>query len=149
MGEDFEGAAPLRLLVADSYPDAARTLALVLTYIGEEARWTLDGPSTLRAAAEWRPDAVLLDLLLADLDGCEVARQLRRLPGLEAVVLVALTGFGDEKHRRLAREAGFDRYLLKPVAPDTLRPLILAALAVGQASCLPEASADVCLAPRT
>jgi two-component system CheB/CheR fusion protein len=121
-------ATPMRLLVADSYPDAAQTLALVLSFTGEETRWALDGTEVLRLAAEWRPDAVLLELPLAELDGCEVARRLRRLPGLERVVLVALTGFGDEEHRRLARAAGFDRYVLKPVAPEAVRSLILAAL---------------------
>jgi two-component system CheB/CheR fusion protein len=132
MANDFGGAGPLRLLVADSYPDAARTLALALTCTGEEARWALDGPAALRLAAEWRPDAVLLDFRLEEVDGCEVARRLRELPGLEAVVLVALTGYTDEEHRRLARKSGFHQYLLKPVAPDVLRPLILATREGGQ-----------------
>ena len=124
-------AARLRLLVADSYPDGAQSLAQALTFLGEEVRWVLDGPAALRAAAEWRPDAVVLDLVLKGLSGCEVARRLRRLPGLAAVVLVALTGYGDDEHRRLAREAGFDLYLLKPLPPDALRPLILEALRGG------------------
>lgn len=118
---------PLRLLVADSYPDGAESLAQALTHLGEEIRWVLDGPAALRLAAEWRPDAVVLDLVLRGLAGCDVARQLRQLPGLEGVVLVALTGLGGEQHRHLAREAGFDLYLLKPIMPDVLRPLILAA----------------------
>jgi CheY-like chemotaxis protein len=128
----MEGVAPLRLLVADSYPDAAQTLALALTSMGEETRWVLDGPATLRAAAEWRPHAVLLELLLPELEGCEVARQLRRLPGLKDVMLVALTSFGDEEHRRLAHEAGFDLYLLKPVAPESVRRLLRATCSEGR-----------------
>jgi CheY-like chemotaxis protein len=95
-----------------------------------------NGPDTLRMAAEFRPRVVLLDLGLPDMDGCEVARQLRQTPSGKAAVLIALTGSGEDNTRERAREAGFDRHLLKPVEPEALIRL-LATIASGEAKAAP------------
>ena len=102
---------PLRVLVVDDFRDAADSLALLLKLLGHDARAVYDGPTALRVAASFRPDVVLLDLGLPGLDGYAVARRLRGQVGL----LVAATGFGQEEDRRRCREAGFDRFLLKPL----------------------------------
>jgi CheY-like chemotaxis protein len=85
-----------------------------------------DGPQGLRVAADAAPDAIVVDLGLPGLDGYEVARRLRERPGLDATLLVALSGYGLPEARQRAREAGFDVHLTKPVAPDDLSDLIVA-----------------------
>ncbi len=115
---------PLRVLVVDGYPDTAWMLATALRHLGEDARHACDGPTALRLAGEFRPEAVLMDLVLPELDAPEVARRLRQEVGLDGVLLVAVTGFHDEAHRRLARDVGFDLYLIKPVSLDALHGLL-------------------------
>jgi CheY-like chemotaxis protein len=116
--------APLRVLIADGYPDTAWTMAAALRHLGEDTRHACDGPTALRLAAEFRPEAVLMDLELPELNGLEVARRLRQEAGLAGVRLIAITGFHDEAHRRLARAAGFDLYLIKPVYLEALHALL-------------------------
>ena len=122
-----ESGAPLRVLVVDGYPDTAWTLGLVLRRMGDDVRDSCDGSTALQLATAFRPEAVVMDLALPGVDGLEVARRLRREPALDGVLLIAMTGFQDEEHRRLAREAGFDLYLLKPVPLDELQALLRAA----------------------
>src|SRR5437764_15493928 len=95
-----ESGAPLRVLIADGYPDTAWSMATALCQFGEDARHACDGLTALRLAKEFRPEAVLMDLVLPGLDGPEVARQLRDGGGLDGVLLVAGTGFHAEPHRR-------------------------------------------------
>jgi CheY-like chemotaxis protein len=74
-----------------------------------------DARQALERAAHLLPDAALLDIGLPDMDGLELARRLRRLPGLAEVTLIAVTGYGQESDKRNAHAAGFDHYLTKPV----------------------------------
>jgi CheY-like chemotaxis protein len=97
---------------------------MVLRLEGHEVWIAYDGPSALVAAEAHGPDLVLLDLGMPGMDGYEVARRLRRLPGLGGVPLAALTGWGQEADRRRTQAAGFDRHLVKPVDPQTLRDLL-------------------------
>lgn len=113
-----------RILVVDDHRDAADSLALLLRLLGAEAHVARDGPSALAAARAVRPAVVLLDLGMPGMDGYEVARRLRREPGWRDVVLVALTGWGQEEDRRRSREAGFDHHLVKPVDPPALEALL-------------------------
>ncbi|MFP5284224.1 MAG: response regulator [Thermoanaerobaculia bacterium] len=83
-----------------------------------------EGPSAVRAARTELPHLVLLDIGLPGMDGYEVARALRGIPGLEEVTLVALTGYGQESDRVRSSLAGIDHHLVKPVDPDQLRRLI-------------------------
>src|SRR4051812_48139804 len=113
-----------RILLVDDSVDARRTLLLLLQLWGFEACEASDGQTVLRLAPTFCPDVVLLDLGLPDLDGCEVARQLRQIPGLEKARLIALTGFGQQDTLDRCREAGIDQHLLKPVDPIHLRELL-------------------------
>jgi PAS domain S-box-containing protein len=113
-----------RVLVVDDNVDAAESLALALRLAGHDVRVAHDGPSALDAARAARPDVVLLDLGMPVMDGYEVARRLRREPGLDGVRLVALTGWGQEEDRRRTREAGFDGHLVKPVEVDIIQAVL-------------------------
>lgn len=113
-----------RILVADSYPDGAESLATLLRFRGYEVDVALDGVAALQAAMAHRPQAVVMDLLLARINGCEVARRLREMPGQPRPLLVALTGDHRECTRRAAAAAGFDFFLVKPAAPTRLEALL-------------------------
>jgi CheY-like chemotaxis protein len=86
-----------------------------LDELGYQTRVAHDGRSALKLAADAAPDVALLDLGLPVMDGYELAGRLRRVPGLEQLRLVAVTGYGDESHRKRTHDAGFDAHLLKPV----------------------------------
>jgi CheY-like chemotaxis protein len=103
-----------RVLVVDDNVDAAESLALLLEAAGHQVRMAFDGLSALQAAADFRPQVVLLDLGLPGLDGFEVAKRLRQQPAQNGVVLVAVTGYGQDADRQRSRDAGFDHHLVKP-----------------------------------
>jgi signal transduction histidine kinase/CheY-like chemotaxis protein len=123
-----ERSGPLRVLLVEDNPAAAEGLRELLTLWGHEVSFAADGEAALRAAAGEPPDVVLLDLGLPGMDGFEVARRLRRQPGFAEVLLVAVTGYGQERDRERTREAGFDLHLLKPVAPEDLKRLLRTAV---------------------
>jgi CheY-like chemotaxis protein len=112
----------LRVLAVDDFPDARSSLALLLGLWGHEARVADSGPAALQVAAEFQPDAVVLDVGLPGMDGVEVARRLRQSPQLRGALLVALTAYGQERQRCL--DAGFDTFLTKPCDPEELRRLL-------------------------
>jgi signal transduction histidine kinase/ActR/RegA family two-component response regulator len=119
---DRPNSGARRLLVVDDNIDGAESLALLLRLEGHEVRTAYDGPSALQAAVVHRPEVVLLDIGLPQgMDGYEVARRLRRQEGLEGVLLVAVTGYGQDEDRRRSREAGFDAHLVKPVELEEIR----------------------------
>ena len=105
---------PLRVLVVDDNVDAAEALGMLLKEKGHDVRTAHDAPAALEAARDLRPNVVLLDIGLPGMDGYEVARTMRRQPTLKNVVLVALTGYGQEADRERSQAAGFDHYLVKP-----------------------------------
>jgi two-component system CheB/CheR fusion protein len=115
---------PLRVLVVDDCPDTRHVLALLLRQWGFAAAEAKDGVTALSAAAAFRPDVVLLDLVMPGLDGLEVARRLRGEPALAAVLLVAVTGLALPGDVARCLAAGFDRHLPKPVDPRLLRRLL-------------------------
>ena len=84
-----------------------------------------DGPAALEVAPAFVPSLIFLDIGMPGMDGYEVARRLRRMPVLQQARLIALTGFGGDKDRRRAEQAGFDRHVTKPVDPAALRTLIV------------------------
>jgi two-component system OmpR family response regulator len=104
-----------RVLVVEDNPDGAETLARLLRMSGHEVRTALDGPIALEIADAFRPEVVLLDIGLPGMSGYEVATLLRQLPGMATALLVALTGYGQDRDRDLSRQAGFDQHLTKPV----------------------------------
>jgi signal transduction histidine kinase/CheY-like chemotaxis protein len=115
-----------RVLVAEDIPDAAEMLRLMLESMGHQVRVAADGVQAVAIAREFAPQIALLDIGMPRMDGYEAARQIRAMLGHE-VVLVALTGWGQEADQRLARDAGFDRHLTKPADPDVLEELITSA----------------------
>jgi PAS domain S-box-containing protein len=127
----------LRLLVVDDNVDMAESLAMLLEAEGHAVRTAHGGPSALAAADEYGPDVVLLDIGLPDLDGFEVAKRIRKNPMHQGMVLIALTGYGQEADRQRSREAGFDHHLVKPVDLAEVHE-ILAKVKVGVSTAGPE-----------
>ena len=117
----------------DDCHDAADSLALLLKRWGYQAAVAYDGASALAAALARPPAAVLLDMVMPGMDGCEVARRLRGQPRAAQALLIALTGSGREEDVRLCREAGIDLHLLKPCDPAELRRALDGRLAARQA----------------
>jgi CheY-like chemotaxis protein/two-component sensor histidine kinase len=113
-----------RILVVDDSLRNAVSLEVLLRALGHEVHTAHDGMAALDLLRELRPDVVLLDIGLPLVDGYEVARLCRQEPALEHVVLVALTGYGQEEDRLRSREAGFDAHLVKPVNLEELRVLL-------------------------
>jgi len=115
---------PVRVLVVEDNVDAAETLSDLLTLWGYEVEVVHDGQAAIETAPRFRPHAVLLDIGLPRMNGYDVARWLRRDAGLAGVLLVAITGYGQESDRERGREAGFDHHLVKPVDLEVLRRLL-------------------------
>lgn len=120
------GGPPRRVLLVDDNADARSALSELLSLSGHEVREAADGESAIEAALGERPDAVLLDLGLPGMDGCEVARRLRAEPGLEGLLLVALSGWAGPEDRLRTAEAGFDHHLAKPVPLARLQEVLAA-----------------------
>jgi CheY-like chemotaxis protein len=114
----------MRVLVVDDCPDTRVSLRLLLGLWGHDTREVADGPSALVAAEDFLPQAVLLDLGLPGLNGYEVARRLRLLDGLAGALLLAVSGFGEERDVEQSRAAGFDGHLLKPLDLGELERLL-------------------------
>jgi CheY-like chemotaxis protein len=114
----------LRVLVADDNKDTADTLGQLLGMWGYDVRAAYDGADALQIAETFVPLAAILDLAMPGLTGYDVARRIRRVPGLEHVLLICLSGYGKEEDRRRAYEAGFDHFLLKPADLEELRRLL-------------------------
>jgi PAS domain S-box-containing protein len=113
-----------QVLIVDDNEDAARTLAKILEMTGHQVRLAYDGPSALQAVLDYRPEVVLLDIGLPELDGFEVARQIRQQAELSGMVLVALTGYGREADRQLSQDAGFDYHLVKPASLNDIEKIL-------------------------
>jgi PAS domain S-box-containing protein len=111
----------LRVLVVDDNEDAADLLATSVRLMGHPARVAHDGPTALQIAADFQPQVALLDIGLPVMDGYELARHLRALPGLESIRLIAVTGYSQEADRRHTAAAGFERHLVKPIQLDELQ----------------------------
>jgi CheY-like chemotaxis protein len=106
--------ASLRVLVVDDNVDTVQTLAMLLKTSGHDVRTAHTGPTALEAALDYRPSVVLLDIGLPGLNGYEVAKRIRQQPVLHNILLVAMTGYGQEIDRQRSQEAGFDHHLVKP-----------------------------------
>jgi CheY-like chemotaxis protein len=122
--EPAAAGTPQRVLVVDDNMDAAKTLGMVLDLVGHKTRIAHDGTTALQLAAEFEPQVVLLDIGLPEMDGYAVARELRKQRAMANVLLVALTGYGQEDDRRRSQEAGFDIHMIKPVEPEALCELL-------------------------
>jgi CheY-like chemotaxis protein len=113
-----------RLLIADDLPDSVDTLAKLLRMAGHEIQTASNGLEAVEAAAKFRPDVLLLDIGMPKMNGYEAAQHIRRQPWGKDMVLVALTGWGQEEDYRRTLEAGFNYHLTKPVEPAGLEKLL-------------------------
>ena len=114
------------MLVAEDIPDAAEMMRLMIECMGHEVRVAADGVEAVAIAQEFEPQIALLDIGMPRMDGYEAARRIRAALG-QRVILVALTGWGQEEDQRRAFAAGFDRHVTKPAEPDVLESLIASA----------------------
>ncbi len=118
---ELSSARPRRIVVVEDHADSREMLRTLLTLDGHHVEVAADGRAGLGLILDARPEVALIDVGLPELDGYEVARQVRRTPGSTMVRLVALTGYGQSYDRIRAQEAGFDLHLTKPVEPKELR----------------------------
>jgi signal transduction histidine kinase len=114
----------LKILIVEDNRDAARTLRALLTRYGHVVEERHSGRAGVDAARRWHPDVVVCDLGLPEMDGYQVARELRRDPDTAAARLIALSGYGQEEDRRRSQEAGFDLHITKPADPVALQRLL-------------------------
>ena len=114
----------VEILVVDDNRDSVDSLSVLLKLMGNDVRMAYDGVEACQVADEFRPDVVLLDVGLPLRNGYEAARQIRGETWGRDIVLIALTGWGQEQDRRRSREAGFDHHLVKPVDPRSLMNLV-------------------------
>jgi signal transduction histidine kinase/CheY-like chemotaxis protein len=112
-----------RVLVAEDVPDAAEMLRLMLECMGHAVRVAVDGVEAVAMASEFQPQIALLDIGMPRMNGYEAARRIRKALG-DQVILVAVTGWGQDEDKRRAREAGFDHHLTKPAEPQAVERLI-------------------------
>lgn len=115
------------MLVVDDNRDSADALAELLRLGGHEVAVAYSGREALAAGGSFRPEVVLLDLGMPEIDGYETARRLRAQPGGDSLKLVAFTGFGQERERERSRQAGFDHHLVKPVQVEQLSEILAGA----------------------
>jgi CheY-like chemotaxis protein len=115
-----------RVLVVDDDDASAQGLAMILRFDGYEVRVARDAESALRVVRAFRPEAILSDIGLPEIDGHELARRIRQDRDLSASLklLAAVTGQGEPEVRRRSREAGFDRHLVKPIDPEVILALL-------------------------
>jgi signal transduction histidine kinase len=106
---------PMNIMVVDDNVDAADAMHMMLSAVGHDVSVCYNAACALEQARKAMPQVFLLDIGLPDMDGAELARQLRKLPSSPAPVLVAVTGYGQEKDKKKSAEAGFDHHLVKPV----------------------------------
>lgn len=123
----MKNAPPPRVLVVDDSRDAATSVGLLLESLGAEVHVVHDGASALHALEHAPHDVVLLDLGMPGMDGFEVARRIRAHADWGGLLLVALTGWGQQGDRRRTRQLGFDYHLVKPADTDALTALLAAA----------------------
>ena len=129
IGLETNKAGPLRIQIVDDNIDAAATLATLLELQGHQVSVENDGRSALRRARLDRPQVLLLDIGLPDMDGYELARQIRAMPDTAGAMLVALTGYGQGRDRREAESAGFDHHLVKPASMEQIEDILAQARA--------------------
>jgi CheY-like chemotaxis protein len=121
---DRAAGGGLKILVVDDHQDSAELLATILEIEGHLTRIAYDGQSAIAYAIEFRPDAILLDIGLPDMNGYELARRLREEESVADSRMIAVTGYSRDEDKQRAAAAGFDHHLVKPVDPDELRRVL-------------------------
>jgi PAS domain S-box-containing protein len=119
-----EGIVSRRVLVADDNRDGAESLAILLQVEGHDVHVVHDGAAALTALEERRPDVALLDIGMPGMNGYEVAQRVRSSPLGRSVVLIAITGWGQDSDKARALDSGFDHHFTKPVEPERIAELL-------------------------
>jgi len=127
----------LRVLVVDDNRDGADALGLLLEELGNQVHVTYGGTKALEVAIAFRPDLMLVDLVMPDMDGCSLVIRLRQIPAFAHTRIVAITGKKDEEHKSSAMKAGVDTILFKPVALTEIKA-VLARVVVSDAGQRPK-----------
>jgi PAS domain S-box-containing protein len=122
--DDATSNGAYRILIVDDNEDSANTLAMMLRIMGHHTQAAFDGQAAIDAAAHFQPDIVMLDIGLPKLNGYEACRRIRSQNGNRKMVLIAVTGWGQDEDRRRSHEAGFDYHFVKPVDPKALLQLL-------------------------
>jgi signal transduction histidine kinase/ActR/RegA family two-component response regulator len=122
--KDVETLPPRRILVVDDNHDSADTLGALLARLGATVSVVYTGHAALEALDQFKPDVAILDIGMPGIDGYEVARRIRSMPQHAHVLLIALTGWGQDNDKRAARAAGFDHHVVKPLDIDALRAFL-------------------------
>jgi PAS domain S-box-containing protein len=119
-------AKSLRVVIVEDNPDTGETLRALLELFGHEARIARSGRAGVETARQWRPDVVLCDIGLPEMDGYAVARTLRQDPAIPKTSLIALTGYSSDADKHRCLEAGFRLHLTKPIDPSELERVLAA-----------------------
>jgi CheY-like chemotaxis protein len=114
----------LKVLVVDDNADAANTLNMLLDASGHEVFTEYTAVKAIERTREVHPQVCLLDIGLPDMDGCELARRLRALPGMAKATMIAVSGYGQEQDKQRSADAGFDHHLVKPINTGKLLKLL-------------------------
>jgi CheY-like chemotaxis protein len=117
----------LRVLVVEDHEDSASCLDMLLTLSGFEVAVARDGLEALQVALQFQPEVALIDLVMPGMDGYALARRFREQAELQKVLLIAVTGLGEDEFQRRSHEEGFTFHLVKPVDPVELVSLLAAA----------------------
>jgi CheY-like chemotaxis protein len=117
-------AAPVRILIVDDNVDAADTLMMIMGILEHVSMAVHSAQAALSSIDAFKPDIMLIDIGLPDIDGYELVRQLGELPSAQGVRKIALTGYGQYEDKQRALDAGFDEHLVKPVEIDVLQRAI-------------------------
>lgn len=119
-----KSSSELRILVVDDNRESAKTLAQLIDLLGHTTKTAFDGPTAIEIAAEYRPDLILMDIGMPDMNGYEACRLLRKNPALDSTVVVAQTGWSEKRHNHMSKDAGFDLHLVKPIDLSVLQDLL-------------------------
>ena len=122
--EEKPPKSSLRILIVDDNRDGADSLGMILRVMGNETRTAYDGQEGVNVAEEFRPEVVLFDIGMPKLNGYEACRRIREQPWGKGVVLIAVTGWGQDDDRLRSHEAGFDHHMVKPVDPQALMKML-------------------------
>lgn len=114
----------LRVLIVDDNRDGADALGLIVEELGNQVHVSYSGRQALEVAAAFRPDLMLVDLVMPDTDGCGLVRRLRQMPAFAQTRIVAITGQRAEQHKSAALTAGFDAVLFKPVDLTAIKSVL-------------------------
>jgi signal transduction histidine kinase/DNA-binding response OmpR family regulator len=124
--ERYTASSPgeFAILIVDDNRDATDSMAMLLGMEGYDIRVAYDGPQALDAVRAARPDVILLDIGLPGMDGFQVAQRVRADPDNSSIVIVAVSGYGQEEHRARSTQAGCDHHLVKPIEPAVVSELL-------------------------